>query len=278
MINDIGQFLHELDRCAVISTELRCPEYSFKIEINPWQHPCLDKNIHRLVALITALGNTCGGLIYLVADDPQTKIPSKVVETFQSRLIERLAGMKITFIVRVPLTSWKQRPWIAIHLKKIQKPVKYVPWYAKGDSFLLKFRTDVYGTICIDETLPRRQQTEMAPYRQTAYEESAGGGTLSACTSDETADSYLEEKGIQPKQENESVMTSPSDTDEPQDPGMVDFSCYGSLDWGRNKKDWESYVRVNTPTVESIVTSCSMWNPTQPMTVTPSKETLVQFF
>ncbi len=112
----------------------------------------------------------------------------------------------------------------------------------------------------------------MADFQQTSGKEEPG--ELSTRTSDETAASDLEEQGP----ESKSMITSPSGTNESQNPAMVDFSVYGSLDWGRNKKDWQSYVRVNTPTVESIVASCSLWKATQPMTVTPSKETLAQFF
>ncbi len=74
------------------------------------------------------------------------------------------------------------------------------------------------------------------------------------------------------------IATSPSGTDEFQNPGMIDFSIYVSLDWGRNKKDWENYVRVKTPTVESIVASCSLWKITRPMTFTPDKEALARWF
>ncbi len=58
----------------------------------------------------------------------------------------------------------------------------------------------------------------------------------------------------------------------------VDFSIVGKLDWSKNKKDWEDYVHGETPTLETIVNSCSLWKPTTPMTVTPEKETLGRWF
>ncbi len=320
------QSLHVLDRSAVLSTELRCPEYSFKLEVNPWQHPCLDKNIHHLAALIIALSNTCGGLIYLVANDPQTKIPSKVVGIFHSRLMELLPEAKISFI-DVLLRSTKESIWTAIHLKKSEETVKYIPWQRESDANPFKFGTDLYGKICIEDKSAHQQQPDMttlqqtsgqdvaafqtssgqevvgfqatsgqevvgfqatsgqevASIQQTPFQEVAdiqktsgqeGPGEISVGTSNETADSDLEEQGPG----NKSIITSSSGTEKSPDPSMVDFSGYGSLDWDRNKKDWESYVRVNTPTVESIVASCSLWKATRPMTVTPDKETLQRYF
>ncbi len=275
----IGQLLYELDQCAVSSAELWCPEYSFKLNVNPWQHPCMDKNIHHLLTLIAALCNTCGGLIYLIADAPQERIPSKVIEAFQSRLMELLPETKISFIHLSP-HSWKDRPWVAIHLKKSEMTVKHAPWYARSDFSPLNFGTDLYGAICTEERSAQRQQAELVTYEQAFVQEDSCARALPASTCSESAGNCLEgqlKREIQPNAENEREETSPMGAEEPQDPIMIDFSSCGRLEWSRNKKDWQNYVKVNTPTVESMIASCSLWKATQPMTVTPNKESLARW-
>ncbi len=213
------------------------------------------------------------------------------------------------------MRSLKENFWTALHLKKSEETVKYIPWQRESDANPLKFGTDLYGKICIEDKSAQQQQPDMTTLQQTSGQDVAafqptsgqevvgfqptsgqevvdfqatsvqevasiqptpgqqGPGEIPARTSNETAGSDLEEQGPG----NKSIINTSSGTEKSQDPGMVDFSAYGSLDWDRNKRDWESYVRVNTPAVESTVTSCSLWKATQPMTVTPDKETLVHW-
>ncbi len=68
----------------------------------------------------------------------------------------------------------------------------------------------------------------------------------------------------------------PRSDDETNTP--LDFSTFRKLDWSKNKKDWEGYVHGETPTIETVVNSCSLWKPATPMMVTPDKETLGNWF
>ncbi len=47
----------------------RCPEHCYTCCLNPLQHHRFDANSHHLFALMTALCNTCGGVIFLTAPE-----------------------------------------------------------------------------------------------------------------------------------------------------------------------------------------------------------------
>ncbi len=77
----------ELNSSFSTAKELRCGEYSFQLKMNPWQHPRFDKNIHRLLTLLTSLRRGCGGVIYLMADDIEN-MTQKILQIYKERLYE----------------------------------------------------------------------------------------------------------------------------------------------------------------------------------------------
>ncbi len=59
---------------------------------------------------------------------------------------------------------------------------------------------------------------------------------------------------------------------------IVDFSSCTKLDWTENTKDWQKYVNTKEVKIDDIVRSCPMWTPTQPMTITPDRESIRYLF
>ncbi len=265
----------DLNRCAVDPGELRCPDYSFKLHMNPWQHPDMDKNIYHLLALVTALCNECGGVIYLTCDDPKSAVPTEVIESFQTRLVELidrqiqdLPQRKINF-TQVLLHLGRERPWAVIQLKSAGQTLKYAPLDSDRESYTSKFSVDLYSWICIEDTSDHRWHVDPASSPQTSSHEAVGPVEIAATASKMETNTSGPERKI--------VVNPPLYVDEDANP-VVDVTSFKKLDWSKNKKDWKSYVHGETPTTEKIIESCSLWKPTKPMTVTPDKGTLKQWF
>ncbi len=274
------QTVDELNRCAMEQGELRCPEYSFKMAMNPWQHPVLDKNIHHLLTLVTTLCNTCGGVIFLTTDDPEEHVTMEVTERFQSRITELvikntgIQERKINF-TKVPFCIDGQIPWTAIHLKRSDMTtcLNY-----GIDSNLHEVRTDLNGFI-------KTEKTEKSEHSHVKQNPSARVSSHAVPDAGEHVEetTKCDHYGLHASAERRSSapepkdwVTSPSSNDDTNIP--VDFSIFNKLEWSKNKKDWESYVHGETPTIETIVNSCSLWKPTTPMTVTPDRKILEYWF
>ncbi len=58
----------------------------------------------------------------------------------------------------------------------------------------------------------------------------------------------------------------------------VDFSSCPRLDWIESRKDWQKYVETKDVKTGDIVMSCSLWKPTQPMNITPDRDSLRYLF
>ncbi len=195
------QTVDELNRYVVKQGELRCPEYAFKLAMNPWQHPKLDKNIHHVLALVASLCNTCGGVIFLTADDPETIVTKEVLERFQSRLTELILEIannipqnRINF-TQVPFPLGRRRPWIAIHLKGSELALSFD---SAADSNLLRLRTDLCGFIRNEKTSDH-QDEEQRP--------SPPASRQATPTTGEGAENTTESDGNGPPEEGGSVTS-----------------------------------------------------------------------
>ncbi len=282
----LGQIVNDLNRCAVEQGGLRCAEYSFKLSMNPWQHPELDMNIHHLFTLVTSLCNTCGGVIFLTADDPERNVPMEVternvpmevIERFQSRLIDLIHKNtdirfwnKINF-TQVPFCLGKQTPWTAIHL--VTSGEQSLCLNSGNDLKLLDVRTNLSGFIQMEGASDHHQHVEQGPSRHVPAQDSLATGEH---VEDATETGALGSAVEGSLSTNSSMVTSNTRAGATNLP--VDFSTCSKLDWSKNKKDWESYVHGATPTTETIVNSCSLWKPAKPMTITPGKAELGYWF
>ncbi len=220
MINKV----HDINTFIMDPSELRCPEYSHRLDMNPFQHPSMDKNIHSLLEVVTDLCNRSGGIIYLSLEDPEAQVTSDMIETFQSRLKEliecktKLLLEKEVNFMDLPPSVGIQKAWSAIHVKKSKR--EYL-----GDDMVYS------GTFGAEGGTPILQSE-----------------TASSMSSDD--------------------FTSCLD----------DFSSVKVLEWSKNKDSWENNVHVEILRISKIVDSCSLWKPTKPMTVTPDRKKLQEWF
>ncbi len=262
------QLLPELNKCS-LARELLCPEFLFEVEMNPWQHPIIGKNIHLLSVLCTSLSNGCGGLIYLISD-LQVGITRDVIDRFQLRMAElmvkRTGLRKAINFMPAPLHSYPSA-WTAMHVKRSDKAVLYAPLESHLNPFT--FCTDIHGRVYIEEAEGLKHHDEINATQHVAVQKTSDAEQLSADSS-ETASNVAGAAGGPAGSDDKTRMEAQTRT--------VDFSSYTKLDWTKHKKRWEKYIKVNPPTVEKIIESCPMWKPTDPMTITPNKETLKCWF
>ncbi len=266
--SELEQTIDDLNKCAVEQIETRCPEYSFKMTMNPLQHPEMDKNIHHLFALVTSLCQSCGGVIFFTTADDPDSITTEVIERFQSRLAgllektENLPQNKINFL-QVPLCLRGQGVWAAVHLKRSKPTLPSDSW---GYSKLVHM--DLHGLVQIEETSNQQDHVEpsSAPrvtLAMTDDTDEIDGNGLAA----DTSLSHPENKSSKLPSSSDDATNLP-----------VDFFFLNKLDWSKNKNDWERYIHGKTPTIDTIVNACSLWKPTTPMTVTPDRATLQSWF
>ena len=266
---ELEQDIHELNKCALCHSELQCPEYAFRLVMNPWQHPCMNKNIHHLIVLVSSLCNTCGGVIFLTTERNQG-VPSQYVQLFKDRLVKlihnrfgNITSRMINFI-EAPSCLGQKKSWTAIHVKRCAVSLSLDQDY---DTNLSKFYINVNGFVQIwkrPEYQHVKEDTSLVASRQKIPG---------------SADLATESDFSRPAAEKRSYLLEKSPLSSAHaTKAALNFSSVPKLDWSKNKKDWESYVHGETPTTETVVNSCSLWKPTTPMTVTPDKDTLKRWF
>ena len=111
----------ELNNCVSLPPELRCGEYTFKLKMNPWQHPIFDHNLHHMLALLTSLYSGCGGVIYLMADDGQD-VTEETFKHYKERLTSKIWEyfcLPVT-MVQLSITLGTHRSWAVLLLKKVE--------------------------------------------------------------------------------------------------------------------------------------------------------------
>ncbi len=287
---------------AVMPRELRCAEYAFILDFNPWQHPVMGMNVHQLLAMIISLSNECGGTIYLTDDDiPSLKERHEVVETFEGRLKELIfekigLSSEMLDMIEMSIPYGDKRTWAAIRLKKSDTTLTYTAYAFAGDSQPREFHLDVHSRMYIQENAGtqshNRAEAEIAAeclqkaprYMLLTQNIQTTLGSNDDPSSAQVDTSLPESTAVTPTNTDgtplaQNIAEFPQDTNatplrEPAETpdGLVDFVFCQRLDWSENKTDWESYVKVTSPNTEEIVESCALWKATQPMTVTPSKD------
>ena len=271
----------ELNKCISKSKDLRCGEYSFKLKLNPWQHPIFDKNIHHLLALLTLLRGGCGGVIYFLGDDEHT-VTQESVELYKERL-KTLADKKLECfpssvnLVQMSLLLGMQRTWAALLLKKSYAIPRYPSAMVEGIWKPINFDIDMHGLIrskSISETHSRDAEEIQIPLKGPSKRRIDTALLPMHINDDDAPQTDAVEEtssasGVQvPNIKSTDLLGSTT----------VDFSSCHKLDWSENKKDWEKYIKIKVVETNDIVASCPMWKPEHPMKITPDKGSLMYLF
>ncbi len=240
----------ELNKSVSRPGELRCGEYSFKLKMNPWQHPIFDENIQHLLVLVTSLRNRCGGVIYLVTDDMQT-VKQETFLVYEERLYalidKNLESLHLLInMFQVCQQSDTHRAWAVLLLKKVYNTLKYPP------VITITFDMDIFGQMHTrpmsdTQTQSNRVSTLVSPGQETETIRKVPYLTEPEISSVSSTATYLHH---------------------------IYFSSCPRLDWTENNKDWQKYVKTKEFNIDVIVRSCSVWKPMQPMNITPNRDSL----
>ncbi len=251
-------FLHEINSWVVPFQELKCGEYCFRHHMNPFQHPSLDRNIHHLTALLTALSKKCGGVVQLSTPE-RTRLEGREISSFKSRLLS-LPGMCEHVI---ETQTGDDISWAVIAAKKCQETLT-----GNFDSSYMTLWIDINGQL-LQEKCSQNGGEEIFKNPGEALKE------------EETLDP--EQKGLvhvdgSPPSEIPKLSTPEDDKAETtQTP--ADFSTLNELNWDENKKNWqESLIKTAKQSPGNIIDSCDIWEPQLPMQMTPDRDSLKRLF
>ncbi len=235
---------------AVPMNDPMCPEHCYSCCLNPMQHPRFDPNIHRVVALLTALCNTCGGVIFLTS--PEGISHGEIKDDNINKFNENLA--EIWCFPKGLCETYKQGDqcdtsfWGIIVAKSSQRQSAY-----EINGNVLTFTIDVHRKLDVRLTAIRREisqnkENEEARRPLDLYTPKMDEHNHSSDTKDDAI----------------GYSSAPS--------GNVD-----NLTWGENKKGWEKILIPAKTSLDNIA-SCDIWKPDNPMPVTPNKESLLNLF
>ncbi len=248
--------MQQLKTSAVPSDKLICSEYCFYHCMNPFQHPGLDQNIHKLIALLRALSNTCGGVVYLSSPKP------KLVTTRQYSLFKRrLCSLPEIGETLLETSQSRQTTyWAIIVAKKSRDPL----WY-NFDNKCVELWVDIHGQ------LQQEKFSEENEGQQVLGD--TGGGTLVPVP-----------KEITDVDDNPSLNISDTSTGATNNDlktavqSPPDFSTFYELNWDQNKKNWQETLKNVKQSPDEVIDSCDIWHPCLPMRITPSRESMKHLF
>ncbi len=304
------------DLNSIFSTprELRCGEYSFKLKMNPWQHPIFDENIYHLLALLTSLRRGCGGVVYLMADDTEN-ITQEIVQVYKERLHELLnrgirLSLLLTNMVPVTLQLGTDRSLAALLMKKSYDTLQNLTLETKGTWKPIIFEMDMFGQMHTRSVLdtqchghrqnerpaisygPETDSTALvsSPRQKSMFSQTEPGASCAIRPSLSTGQVTDNPALVSTRrQENTSRQIDPETIHiiktrpisvrvfscaAPQ----VDYSFCQTLNWTENTKDWQKYVHIKEVQTDDIVRECPIWTPTSPMKTTPDEDSIRYLF
>ncbi len=246
-------FCQTLHGSVQLLANFKYAEYSFSCCVNPLQHPCFDGNIHHLTALVTALCNTCGGLVYLEA--PKEILREKVqFGVFKSYLTQVLsvAGVPETAVEVSELKSC-DTCFFAMILAKHSKHV--LPYNFDGNE--IELRLDVHGRLHHENATEHGEQV---------LEISAEQGPSIDLLTEEQQRTGQDEFDFDRRLAANRTYS------------MNQPIKFRALTWDQNKRNWEEILNESQDSHDDWITSCDVWKPTLPMKITPDADSLKYLF
>ena len=238
------------------SKELVCTEYCFRHCVNPFQHPCLDPKVHHLTALLTALSNTCGGVIQLCGPE-RTALDEGQFSSYMTRLLS-LPG------IHEHLVETSQgignSSWATIAAKKCRDTLQ-----CEFENTCVKLWIDNHGQL---------QQTKCKCEEGQEILKDNGGGTPSPVL---TGFPDVEDNPSSSKI-SESSAGATDDKVEATVQSPTDFSTFHELNWDQNKKNWQEKLTDAKQSLEEVIGWCDIWEPRFPMKMTPDREAIKRLF
>ena len=234
---------------------LRCAEYSFYCCLNPLQHPCFDRHIHHVTALIAALCNTSGGVVYV--ESPNGIRHGQIqFSLFKKYLMEALtkAGIPESLLNTSELST-DDKFFCAIIISKSKRPFPYT-----FDGKMMDLQIDVHGILQhADVTEHGDQSLGIFPEDNPTHETE-----------------LLTEAHQCPQEVPEVHLTTPQPSKARNPPPA--HTAFRGLTWDHNKINWHNILSELQDSTEEWIISCDIWKPMSPMRITPDSDSLKCLF
>ncbi len=241
MLENIENFLYDTNTFALPSDELRCAEYCFQSCFNPFQHPSFDGNMHHLDILLTAISNSCGGLVFLTTAE---------ITSHKSIQFSTFTTPKVSTSDRLEKSQLAVSPhvWSVIAVKK---SAKATPYDLKGDEVEVKM--DIHGKL-------QYLLLSGNPTVETLAQEREPGKPKAAIE----VNAALTEASQPP-------TTKPwfDDVASSEPPAVL-----SELNWDQNKGKWWDILQKPDEEMVECINSCDFLEPHIPMQLLPEKDSL----
>ena len=212
--------------------------------MNPFQHPIFDKNIYHLIALLTALTNTCGGVVQLNTHDRTVLWEREQLTSYASQLLSMTSINKNLIQI---YQGGDTAPWALIVAKNCQDTL-----LSNSGSKSVKLGIDINGQLLQKECSQKGEGWEASvPPVITDV--------------DGNATSRRSELSTMDKKERLDIAQTP-----------VEFP--NELNWDTNKKNWDEILVKAKTSTDDCIDSCEAWEPRLPMQVTPDRDSLKYLF
>ncbi len=255
-VQELDSFCQTLHNVIQPLADFKCAEYTFHCCLNPLQHPSFDRHIHHLTALVIALCNTCGGVIYLEA--PEGIVREEFhFSIFKKYLIEALsiAGIPESLLEATELYTGSKF-FCAILLSK--QPKKPLPYKLDGN-WDMALHIDVHGRLHHENATERGEHLDISPEEQPSLV------------------SELLTEALQSAQQKVPMLLSAAEPTEAINPPPA-LATFRELTWDQNKRNWEEILKESHDSHDEWIKLCDVWKPMLPMRITPNRDSLRYLF
>ncbi len=232
----------------MLSDEPRCAEYCFQCCCNPWQDPSFDYNKHYLDALLAALSNSCGGLVFQTAQEtPHKTIQFSTFPPSSSSIVDSVQSetSKLGFPPNV---------WSVIAVKKSVETV-----LCEFEECRVELKIDNHGKVQYVRHSGKQPENTDNPAHTVEQRNPKA---------EVDPDADLTEASQPP-----TAKTQVDDVASSKPPVVV-----SELNWDQNKDNWSNILQEVEESIDECISSCDFLEPRIPMQIMPDKDSLRYLF
>ncbi len=236
----------------MVSEELRCAEYCFQCCFNPWQDPSFDRNKHYIDALLRALSNSCGGLVFLTAEET----PHKTIQfsTFPPSSISLNDHLQCEISkLGIPSNVWS--------VIAVKTSAATAPFYFNGDSVEVKI--DIHGRLQYVHHYDERSGEQPENAENPAHE----------------SEQRKSKTDVDPDDDSTAFSEPPTEKPHVDDVASSEPPVVVSeLNWDQNKDNWSNILQEVEESIDECINSCDFLKTRIPMQLMPDKDSLRYLF